>query len=477
MMLEPDRRTLLLAGSLAGMAGAASCRHGASARRALPMTNLLMTQAAQAIVDSIAVTSFPRASTPITAYGAEEGADGANVVEAINAAISAVSAAGGGRVIVPPGLWLSDGPVHLKSNVDLHLQKGAILRFLPNPDRYLPPVLTRWEGTEAYSYSPFVYALEQENIAVTGEGVLDGQGEAHWLAWRRDQEPVKSVLRDMGRDGVEVRDRVFIGERRLRPHFVQFFRCKRVLVDGPEFRDSPFWMIHPVYCSDVIVRNVRCISRHINSDGVDPDSSTRVLIENCDFDVGDDGVAIKAGRDQDGWRVGIACTKIVIRNCRYLGNTGGAVAIGSEMSGGVSDVFIENWTIPDANHALYFKANLDRGGAIENVFIRNIRAGKVEALVLMTNDYHSYRGGEYPPRFQNISIEDVRCVEARYGISIKGHPDAPVSNVQIRDVVIGRASEPLELTDTSRIELQQVFANGREIGLEDAVAVSSGKKS
>lgn len=472
MTFKLDRRTFALAAPLVGLLGLSACQ----LRPGKHMSWSAMTTA-QGVIDSIALTSFPRRQSSIVESGVDQDSDGAAVCAAINNTIDAVSALGGGRVVIPPGLWLSDGPVRLKSNVDLHLEKGAVLRFLPNPESYLPPVLTRWEGTETYSYSPFVYAFESENIAITGEGTLDGQGEAYWLSWRKDQEPTKSLLRDMGRDGVPVGQRLFVGERRLRPHFVQFFRCKRVLVDGPTFLDSPFWMIHPVYSSDVIIRNIRCISRHINSDGVDPDSSTRVLIENCDFDVGDDGVAIKAGRDQDGWRVGIACTRIVIRNCRYLGNTGGAVAIGSEMSGGVSDVFIEDWTIPDANHALYFKANLDRGGAIENVSIRNIRAGKVEALILMTNDYHSYRGGEFPPRFRNIVIEDVQCLEAEFGISIKGHPDAQVSNVQIRDVTIGKVRVPLELTEADQVGLERVFANGRRIALEDAVAVSVGKKS
>jgi polygalacturonase len=349
------------------------------------------------------------------------------------------------------------------------LVEGATLRFLGNPESYLPPVLTRWEGIDVWSYSPFVYAYDAENIAITGSGTIDGQGERHFLSWRREQAPIQALLRAMGHDGVPVGERVFVGERRLRPHFVQFHSCRCVLVDGPTFVDSPFWMIHPVYCTDVIVRNITCVSRHINSDGIDPDSSRRVLIENCRFDVGDDGVAIKSGRDRDGWRVGIPSEDIVVRDCTFTGNTGGGVAIGSEMSGGVRNVWIENWTLPTCNHALYFKANLDRGGLIENVYIRNIDVGTTEAAVILTNDYHSYRGGNAPPRFERIWIERLRVQRARTAIAIKGHPMAPVRHVRIRDVDIGDAESALELSQGEDVRLDDVFVNGRRLRLADAV--------
>ncbi len=392
---------------------------------------------------------------------------------AVQAAIDRIHEDGGGTVVLGAGMWLSDGPVRLKSNVRLHLEEGAHLQFLPNADSYLPPVLTRWEGTEVYTYSPMVFADGEENIAITGPGRIDGQGKAHWLPWRETQGPIKKILRDMGRDGVPVEERVFVGERRLRPYFVQFRDCRRVLVDGPTFVDSPFWIIHPLYCEDVIVRNITCISHHINSDGVDPDSSRGVLIENCDFDIGDDGVAIKSGRDQDGWRVGRPSEDIVIRNCRYSGSTGGGVAIGSEMSGGVRNVYIEDYELPKANHTLYFKANLDRGGLIEDIFIRGIRGGEVKSVLVFSNAYHSYRGGTYPPLFQNVIVEDVRIDEAEIGISIQGHPDAPVRNITVRDMVMGSAEHPLKVTEAEGVVLDNVRAGGRRITLADAVPVDA----
>jgi polygalacturonase len=270
---------------------------------------------------------------------------------------------------------------------------------------------------------------------------------------------------------VPVEQRIFTGERRLRPHFVQFNRCKRVLVDGPRLVDSPFWMVHPLLCEDVVIRNIRCQSDHVNSDGVDPDSSRRVLIENCDFDVGDDGISLKSGRDQDGWRVGIPTQDVVIRNCTYSGHAGGGMAIGSEMSGGVRNVFVDGFRIPKARHTLYFKANLDRGGRISDVFIRNITAGETASLLVFTNDYHSYRGGKFPTVFERILVENVTVAATGTGISIAGHPDAPVRDVVIRDVTMGTATDPLRISHALETTLQRVTSGGRTITLEDAQPV------
>ncbi len=425
-------------------------------------------EAVDRIIRSIQTTSFPERAEVVPR---KEGSK--NCLPAIQATIDRVQAEGGGTVVLGKGLWLADGPLRLKSNVRLHLEDEAILRFLPNPESYLPPVLTRWEGTEVYTYSPFIFADGQTNIAITGKGTIDGQGEKYWLPWRKTQKPIQKILRDMGRDGVPVEERVFVGERRLRPYFVQFRNCSRVLVDGPTFIDSPFWMIHPLYSTDVIIRNSKFISRHINSDGVDPDSSQRVLIENCDFDVGDDGVSIKAGRDQDGWRVGKPSEDIVIRNCVYSGDTGGGVAIGSEMSGGVRNVFVDGFTLPKASHTLFFKANLDRGGLIENVHIRNIRGGEVKSVLVFSNAFHSYRGGNFPPKFRKVTVEDVVVDKARIGISIQGHEDAPVEQIAIRNFTVRHVEHPLKMSDAKDVELDRVMMNGQGVTVKDAAQVDS----
>lgn len=412
---------------------------------------------ADAIVASIARTQFPARDFAPQGLPREDGADAR---PALMAAIDACHAAGGGRVVVPAGKWACDGPLHLKSNVNLHLSAGSTIRFSGRHDAYLPVVFTRWEGTECWNHSPFIYARGQSNIALTGPGALDGQGEAHWLPWRREQRADQTLLRDMGRDGVPVDQRIFGARRKLRPCFVQFVDCQRVLVEDVRLIDSPFWCVHPVYCTDVIVRGITIISRHINSDGVDPDSCQRVLVDNCSFDVGDDGVALKAGRDQDGWRVGKVCEAIVVRNCRYLGNTGGGMAIGSEMSGGVRNVFVDGYDIPKASHTLYFKANLDRGGFIEDVRIRNVRAGTVRALIKFSNDFHSWRGGNFPTRFQRITMENVTCERAEVGLHISGDARAPVEDITIRNVTLKQATAPMQIANARNVRLDRVRING-----------------
>jgi len=460
-----SRRALFLSGAAASGVALLGCDRADKRAPSDPWIE------ADALAASIRRPRIPARQVTISDRGAVPGADARPV---IMAAIKELAGQGGGRIIIPPGLWLSDGPLHFESNIELHVQDGAHLQFLPNPESYLPPVFTRWEGTEVFTYSPFIFAQNKNNVALTGKGRIDGQGAQYWLPWRDTQNPIKKVLRDMGRDGEPVENRVFIGERRLRPHFVQFHGCEQVLIEDVEIVDSPFWLVHLVYCSDVVVRGIRCISQHINSDGVDPDSSRRVLIENCDFNVGDDGVSIKAGRDQDGWRVGRPCEDIVVRNCVFSGDTGGGVAIGSEMSGGVRNVYVDGFRLPKAKHTIYFKANLDRGGMIRDVFIRNIEAGDVHSVLVFSNNYHSYRGGNFPTDFRDVYVENVTADKAVIGISIQGNETVPVRRVTVRDMVVGAADFPVKTRHVDNITLEGVVMNGRAITIADAVDVDTG---
>lgn len=457
-----SRRQALLLGSAAVTVTACAPR---GVLRGMPAASDDGWARASQLAASIRQASFPDRDFPATNYGLQEGGDAR---PAILAAIAACHEAGGGRVLVPAGTWRVDGPINLKSNVNLHLAEGAVLRFSPEPERYLPQVFTRWEGTELYNLSPFFYTADAENVAITGNGKIDGQGEKYWLPWRDHQVEAQNRLRRMGNDLTPVKERVFTIKDRLRPHFVQFINCRRVLVEGITLVDAPFWVLHPVYCEDVVVRGVTVISRHVNSDGVDPESSNRVLIEECSFDVGDDGVALKAGRDNDAWRVARPCTNVLIRNCRYVGRQGGAISIGSEMSGGVSSVFAENISIPKAGHGLYFKANLDRGGEIRDIHIRNIRAGEIDAMITFTNAYKGYRGGDHPPLFEQISIENVRCESARVGVFIKGDPRAPVRHITLRDIQIGRVEIPLAADSYEDLVVENVVMDGAPVTLADA---------
>ncbi len=466
-MLKLYRRDLLKHSSLLLAVAAAGCARPIAPP---PLSARDPWSKAQQIVDGIKTPVIADRDFSIRDHGAVAG-EAHDALPAIRKTIAACDAAGGGRVIVPAGLWRLDGPIHFKSGMALHLEQGAHIRFSGGREFYRPLVRTRWEGTEVYNYSPMIFGSGLKNVAITGAGTIDGQGAANFLPWRKKQKGDKSLLRQMGHDGVPVEQRVFGDGHWLRPHFIQFYDCQHVLIDGPTIVDSPFWVTHLVYCDQAVVRNIRVDSDHLNSDGVDPDSSTNVLIENCSFNVGDDGVAIKSGRDQDGWRVGRPSRNIVVRNCEYTGNAGGGVAIGSEMSGGVSDVYIENYRIPESVHGLYFKANLDRGGMINRVYIRDIQIGKAASVIIFTNDYHGYRGGNYPPAFENVSIENVSCRQARVGLHIIGHPQAPVRNVDLSDVIIDRAEIPMQIRDVENLSFDNVQINGAVQRVADIVPV------
>lgn len=209
----------------------------------------------------------------------------------------------------------STGAIHLKSNVDLHLAADATIKFSPDPKQYLPLVFTRWEGTELMNYSPFIYAFEQENIAVTGEGTLDGQaGLEHWWRWNgrknwgwKEGEPsaakARNLLHEMAENGTPVSEREFGEGSYLRPQFIQPYRCKNVLIEGITIKNSPMWEVHPVLCTNVTVRKLTINSTGPNNDGCDPESCADVLIEDCSFNTGDDCIAIKSGRNADGRRL------------------------------------------------------------------------------------------------------------------------------------------------------------------------------
>ncbi|GAA3142150.1 glycoside hydrolase family 28 protein [Nonomuraea salmonea] len=285
---------------------------------------------------------FPARTFPITRYGAT--ADGVTpCTEAFRRAVEACAAAGGGRVLVPAGTYLT-GAIHLADDVELHLEAGATIRFSRDPADYLPVVATRYEGVELMNYSPFIYAHGRTNVAITGSGVIDGQADAtHWWDWSNDpppsEGPDKRLLAQLAEDGVPVAERVFGEGHYLRPNLIQLYRCRNVLIEGVTVKDSPMWNIHPVLCRNVTIRGVTVDSpRGPNNDGCDPESCVDVLIENCTFDTGDDCVALKAGKNADGRRVNEPCLNVLVTGCVMRDGNGG-VTVGSETTGGVRWVF------------------------------------------------------------------------------------------------------------------------------------------
>lgn len=251
-------------------------------------------------MDPIRIFNYPEKDFLITDYGAVEGGEVKNT-EAIAKAIEACNQAGGGRVVIPAGTWLT-GPIHFKSNVNLHLQENAVVKFTDDPQDYLPAVMTSWEGMECYNYSPLVYAFECENIAITGKGMLNPIMDT-WRTWFPRPTPHLEALKElytMASTDVPVEERQMAkGENNLRPHLIHLNRCKTILLDEFKIRNSPFWTIHIYMCDGGIARNLDVKSHGHNNDGIDLEMTRNFLVENCLFDQGDDAVVIKAGRNRD----------------------------------------------------------------------------------------------------------------------------------------------------------------------------------
>ena len=384
----------------------------------------------------------------------------------IQAAIDACHAAGGGRVVLPAGQVRSDGPLELRSGVNLVVPAATTLSFGWDSLDYRPLRLQRWEGTVLYNWSPLIYAREARDIAVTGGGTIHGNGR-HWRPWRARQKAQRDRLRDMGRDGVPDEQRVFgdgfldldgdgrddgFGEGRsypFRPDLLQFYDCDNVLIDGPTFRESPFWSVHPAFCRNVTIRNATIEGHFLNDDGIDPDSCTDVLVEDCTVDTVDDALAVKAGRDQDGWQRA-PMRNLVVRRCS-LRSTTNAWTIGSEMSGGVENVFVEDCVFTGATHpsgrghGITFKSNLDRGGFVRDIFIRDCRVDSAEqAGVVVRMDYHGYRGGDYPPDVQRLYLDSVAIGTVSEGPAFRfvGVEQQPIRGVYFRDVTVDSSAAP-----------------------------------
>lgn len=337
------------------------------------------------------------------------------------------------------------GPIHLRTGVNLHVRKGATVRFSTDPARYLPVVKTRFEGVEMMNYSPLIYAFGQENIAITGEGTLDGQAsEANWWKWKggsaagpETQRADRDQLFKQADDGVPVDQRVYGAGHFLRPTFIEPYESRNILIEGVTIRNAPFWIIHPTLSSNVTIRGVRVISHGPNNDGADPESSTDVLIENATFDTGDDCIAIKSGRNADGRRVNRPSERIVIRNSTMRAGHGG-VTVGSEVSGSVRDVFAEKLVMssPDLERGIRLKTNAVRGGVIENVFVRDIEIGEVGSAIDIDLLYEEGARGSFLPTVRNVRIERMTVKKAAYAFFVRGLPGAPVRGLAVIDSTI-----------------------------------------
>jgi len=399
----------------------------------------------------------------ITEYGAI--GDGmTNALPAISRAIDICSTEGGGRVVIPDGKFFTRGPIVLKSNVNLHVSEGAEILFSTDEKDYLPPVLTRWEGTEVFNFSPLIYAYNVKNIAITGKGILNGQGSKNIATWKPRQKPDQQALRKMGTEVRPLYERVFGEGHILRPAFIEPVSCTNVLIEDVKVIDATFWVIHPLCCENVTVRGVRVESFNDNSDGCDPESCLNVLIEDCHFQTGDDAIAIKSGRDNDAWRVGQPTENVIIRNCIFDSRING-LCIGSEISGGVRNVFVRDVVMKSVTDAIFFKSNLDRGGYIQNIFIKNIEVETARSsLIKVEPDYKHESKYNFPTLFKGITIENVKAVSViGTCIDISGFDQLPVQDVTIKNVEVKSAPVPFIIKNAQNVKLRNVTINRKQV--------------
>jgi polygalacturonase len=443
---------------------------------------------------------IPPFSVKLTDFGAVEGGQVLNS-QAFADAIDAVSKRGGGRVIIPSGIWLT-GPIILKSNLELYTEPGALVVFSGNKDLY-PVIETSFEGLDTWRCISPIYGKNLENVAFTGHGIWDGTGDA-WRFVKRSKMTVNQWKELLASGGVVNKkgDEWYPSEQFkaahetanmnvptglnskeeyeairdfLRPVMVSIQNSKRVLFDGPTFQNSPAWGIHPLMVEDLIVRNltVRNPWYSQNGDGIDIESCRNVLVENCNFDVGDDAICIKSGKDEDGRRRGVPCENIVIRNnIVYHGH--GGVTVGSEMSGGVRNMHVSNCTFMGTDVGLRFKSNRGRGGVVENIYMSDIRMVNIPTNAISFNLYYSGMSvsemlaagneGELAkmepvtvetPQFRNIFMRNIVVKGAGQGVVLQGLPEMNLENVVLTDMLI-EADKGFSIADADQVHIENV---------------------
>ncbi len=431
----------------------------------------------QRILQSIKAPEFPQKDFNVTKYGAKTSNTAAKNQKAIQKAIDTCAKKGGGRVVVPAGTFLT-AAIELKSGVNLVVEKDAVLQFAFEPELY-PIVATRWEGLDCWNLSPCIYAFKQKDIAITGEGTIDGGGTNEtWWKWNGNphygykpgmvsqRNGSRARLLKSAEDGVPMDERRFSKDDGLRPQLIGLNQCENILMENVTLLRSPFWVIHPLLCKNVTVRGMKITNDGPNGDGCDPESCDGVLIERCFFNTGDDCIAIKSGRNNDGRLWNRPSENIIIRDCEMKNGHGGVV-IGSEISGGCRNVYAENNVMdsPELERVIRIKTNTCRGGIIENINARNIKVGVCKESVLKINlDYEHNeiccRG--FLPTVRNVNIENITCERSQYGVqvialdSVCNVYDINVKNCRFNGVREGNSIKG----QTRDIHFDQLYING-----------------
>lgn len=408
----------------------------------------------------ISAPEFPKNICNVKDYGAI--GDGIFVnTRSIKNALDDCSQKGGGQIVFPEGKWLT-GPIHLKSNINIHLDENSEIVFTTNLDDYLPVVFSKFQGMEYYNFSPPIYARDAENIALTGDGKISGNGD-FWEEWASidNSEIQREKLFQMSKDDVPAEERVWgTKDSGLRPSFIQFVNCKNILVEGLTIENGPMWTIHPIYSENIIVRKVTINTHSANTDGIAIDSSKNVLIENSTFSTGDDAIAIKSGLEDEGLRINRPSENIIIRNSKFI-NGHGAVAIGSEMSGGVRNVLVENSVFSDSGSGIRIKSTKSRGGFIENIWINNVRMNTIEGEAIVFNlRYESAlktenKDASRAPVIRNIHIKNVSGDSMDKAISIFGLKDGVMEDIFFENIEL-QSKNKSDLKYARNVEFKNV---------------------
>lgn len=420
------------------------------------------------IVNRIQLPQIPVYRILVTTLGAK-GDSITDAKPAFDKAMSLCKKNNGGTIVVPKGVYVLNGPIHFVSNVNLLIEKDAKIRFSDNPKYYLPMVQTSWEGTMIYNYSPLIYAYNCKDIAISGEGTIDGEGSKIWNSFKAKEGPDKMLTREMNHSNLPMKDRKFGDGHFLRPQLIQFFNCKNILVENIKIEDSPFWCLHLLKSQSITVRGLKYKAFNSNNDGIDPEYAKDVLIENIAFDNADDNIAIKAGRDEEGRSNSLTPSEnIVVRNCEFKGLH--AVVIGSEMSAGVKNIYVENSKFSGyLKRGIFIKTNSDRGGYINNVHFKNLSFGKVEDCIFITANYHGEGSGLHSTKISNVYFSNISCMEAtKTGIVIEGYPNKKVSQIELNNININSTPNGMTVVNTEKVSINE-FVIGEKATTPTAV--------
>jgi len=432
------------------------------------------------IIEQISEPVFNDKVYSIVDFGAIPDSDSLST-QAINAAITECSANGGGTVLIPDGTFKT-GAIILQSNVNLKLSDKAVVSFSTNPSDYLPLVYTRWEGIDCYNYCPLIYANGADNIAITGKGLLKGNASAdNWWKWKGKKEygwiegepsqldeSARPLLDELNKNNIPADQRIMGEGHYLRPQFINLVNCKNILLSDFTMENSPFWIIHPLFCENVIVRGLTINSLGTNNDGCDPESCRNVLIEKCYFNTGDDCIAIKSGRNNDGLKSGRPSENIIVRDC-MMENGHGGVVMGSEISGGIKNVYVENCKMdsPELDRAIRFKTNSNRGGVIENIYVRNVEIGEVKEAILRIESSYDIKNEGTDTLFtviRNINLDSLKCENSKYALLVEGIKDVDcVYDIRISNSEFNGVKNGNKISWIRDIYLHNVRINGELI--------------